>query len=340
VVWTSLEGLIAFTAGLLAAHGWRRLVLVYRPGRLAAHRYQPAHARTPPPAVPPGTARPAAVSATGGAERPRPRTAPLAPELERASQWGDRDFGGGWQEPAAPAPSSATAIWAAAERDAARIQQQASGQAAKIRATAEADAAELQALIKTLTDDLANVTGYLTEAFGIPAQRASTPVHPPVRKPAASPAAAPSASPTERPATSPAAKPATRPATPATRPADTPATQPAKAATRPRQYAAARGIAIIIAALIGLVAVAGSTEIVLHGLGFFVFRSPGTGATRSDGLQEIPGARPAGRAESASPCIPAVLLRAEGTQPMSGRPLSPNKSVPASPPTPTDDCHG
>jgi hypothetical protein len=46
---------------------------------------------------------------------------------------------------------------------------------------------------------------------------------------------------------------------------------------------------VAAAALVVCAAVAGSTEIGLHGFKFFVFRSAGTGATNGDGLQEDQG---------------------------------------------------
>jgi hypothetical protein len=359
VVWTSLEGLFAFTAGLLAAFGWRRFVLVYRPGRTAAYRYQPAHAKTPQPAAPPGTARPAAampaaVWAAGGAEGTRPWTAPLAAEAEWASQWGDRDFGSGLQraatlahavpthrpEPPDLAGSSdrmlrpatdqvsfgAAAILAAAERDAARIRQQASDQAAKIRATAEADAGELRAVIEALTDELAHMTSYLTGAFGISAHPAGAPVFPPPSKPAAPPA-----SPTARPTTSPAAEPASRPTKPAAQTAK-PATRPAKRAARPRQYAAARGTTIVTVALVLLTAAAGTTETALHGFAFFVFRSAGTGATNDNGLQEDQG--------PGQPNARGIHHHVPGPHHCRRRATSPATPAPAPSSASAGSCHG
>jgi hypothetical protein len=50
-----------------------------------------------------------------------------------------------------------------------------------------------------------------------------------------------------------------------------------------------RRISVAAAALVLFVAVSGATEIGLHGLRFFVFRSAGTGATNGNGLQENQG---------------------------------------------------
>jgi hypothetical protein len=50
-----------------------------------------------------------------------------------------------------------------------------------------------------------------------------------------------------------------------------------------------RGMAILTAALVLFALTAGTTEVALHGLKFFVFRSAGTGETSGSGLQENQG---------------------------------------------------
>jgi uncharacterized iron-regulated membrane protein len=67
-----------------------------------------------------------------------------------------------------------------------------------------------------------------------------------------------------------------------------PAARPG-AKPKTRQYKAIRVTSVATAALVVFAAVAGSTEIGLHGFKFFVFRSAGTGATNGDGLQENQG---------------------------------------------------
>jgi len=66
--------------------------------------------------------------------------------------------------------------------------------------------------------------------------------------------------------------------------------QPAtKVAARPRQYSAMRFLVAVVAALMLFAVAAGATEVGLHGFRFFVFRSAGTGATPSSGLNEDQG---------------------------------------------------
>jgi hypothetical protein len=88
------------------------------------------------------------------------------------------------------------------------------------------------------------------------------------------------------------------------RPAAKPEAQPAQTPTaRPRQYAAMRIVVAAVAALVLFAVMAGATELGLHGYPFFVFRSAGTGATPSGGLNEDqgPGQPHAPRAHIHSP---------------------------------------
>jgi hypothetical protein len=93
----------------------------------------------------------------------------------------------------------------------------------------------------------------------------------------------------------PTTKSATRPAQPTTMPGEPP-TRPAKPAARPatrsRQFRAARlpVLAMGIAILFGLIAA--TTEVALRGYDFFVFRSPGTGATQEGPLGPAPSRPP------------------------------------------------
>jgi hypothetical protein len=74
------------------------------------------------------------------------------------------------------------------------------------------------------------------------------------------------------------------------KPTATPEAQPAQPATaRPRQYAAMRAVLAVVAALVLFAVTAAATELGLHGYPFFVFRSAGTGATPSGGLNEDQG---------------------------------------------------
>jgi hypothetical protein len=175
------------------------------------------------------------------------------------------------------ADAQATAISAAAQREAAEIKQQAAAiraaaelvaaeikqQAAAIRATAELEAAQLRATVMMMATDLGRVAGYVTDNLTIPAMPATKPAGRPATKPAA------------RPAGEPAARPATRTA--------------AKPGGPPRQYAAMRLTRVVTAALLLFAVITGTTEIGLHGYSFFVFRSAGTGSTPNSGLNENQG---------------------------------------------------
>ena len=181
----------------------------------------------------------------------------------------------------------AAALREAAEMEAAEIKQQAAAQATTLREAAEREAAELRAAVTSMSAELGQVAAYVTENLTLPAEPATTPLARSAARtaawPATEPAARPPTKPTARPATKPAAKPATRPATkPGTRPATAP---PA----RTRQFKAMRLTSVAVAALFLFSVVAGTTEIALHGFSFFVFRSAGTGATASNGLQEDQG---------------------------------------------------
>jgi hypothetical protein len=174
--------------------------------------------------------------------------------------------------PAGPCPAEesvrlANRILADADHQAAEITQQAAYQAAAVREAAERDAAELQATLMEMSVELGRVAAYVTGILQSTAM------------PATAPAAWPGTSPAPRPATKPAtrpAKPTTLPGEPPTRPAE----PPAKPAARSRQFRAARlpVLAMAVAIVFGLLAA--TTELAVRGYGFFVFRSPGTGATQ------------------------------------------------------------
>jgi len=91
-------------------------------------------------------------------------------------------------------------------------------------------------------------------------------------------------------ATVPAARLEMRPAEPVSQPAE-PATPAEKPPGRPRQFRAMRlaVLAMAIPILFGLIAA--TTELALHGYGYFVFRSAGTGATQQ-GPSEPPPSQP------------------------------------------------
>ena len=160
-----------------------------------------------------------------------------------------------------------------ADHQAAEMRHQASAEAAAAR-----KAAELGATLTEIRAELGRVAAYIAEK---PQSRAIT-------------ATVPAARPKIRPAAQRTTKPAVRPAEPVSQPAE-PATQSAtpaaKPSGRPRQFRAMRlaVLAMTIPILFGLIAA--TTELALHGYGYFVFRSAGTGATQQ-GPSEPPPPQP------------------------------------------------
>jgi Family of unknown function (DUF6338) len=210
-----------------------------------------------------------------------------------------------------------------ARQEADKLVRRASEQATATLASAELQAAEMRATVTRLSADLGvvatqvtqNLAGFappatkpLTRPAGPPLTRpteqpVATPTAEPVTRPQASPAARPAARPGARPKSGPAAEPGTGPAAepgtkraarPGTGPAARPETKPkgrpeTKPKGTPRQLVAARVAAVATAALVLFAVAAGTTEVALHGLPFFVFRSIGTGETGPNGLQEDQG---------------------------------------------------
>ena len=199
----------------------------------------------------------------------------------------DADYRAGERQREASA--QATAIREAAEAEATEIrqqastlQQQATDQAAAIRQAAEAEATEMRAATQSMSGELHRVAAYVT-------QNLATPGAPPAALQAAAPAALTAAAPaalTTEPATRPA-RPVAKPARPDTKPAARPArptTKPAKPAAKPatkpagRQSKVMRKMVFAIAAVSAIGAVAGTTELALHGGPFFALRANGAGA--------------------------------------------------------------
>jgi hypothetical protein len=151
------------------------------------------------------------------------------------------------------------------DHQAAETRQQGSAEAAALRQASEWDAADLRSALRDMRAELDRVAAHVAGSLQSPAM--------PVTAPAARPETQPAARRTTKPATWPAKPP---PAEPAARPAK-PAAKPAG---RPRQFRAMRlmVLAMTIPILFGLMAATG--ELALHGYGFFVFRSAGTGATQ------------------------------------------------------------
>jgi hypothetical protein len=204
------------------------------------------------------------------------------------------------------AAAEAAPIREAAEQEATEIKQQAACQVTAIREAAEREIAELRATVLAMSDELSRVATYVTESLTSPGQPATsppqqagpqtlTPLAQPSAKPAARPSAEPAAEPPAEPDAKPPAKPAARPAGkpgakrgagPATKPAGKPGT-PGKSA-KGRQISAMHKMMAAFAALIVIGVAAGSTQIALHGVPFFVFRANGAGASLT-GLKEDQG---------------------------------------------------
>jgi hypothetical protein len=193
--------------------------------------------------------------------------------------------------------NEAAAIRQAAEQDAAAIRQAAQQDAAAlwqestaVREAAERDAANMRAVILSISQQLSEMSAYVTENLGSPggaptalagAATAALVAAPPVPMPQA-PAARP-------------ARPATRPARPATRPG-TSTTRPATG-TQGRQARAARKMVALLAAMVTVGVVSGAAELALHGGPFFIFRANGAGASETGpvenqgpGQPDAPGA--------------------------------------------------
>jgi hypothetical protein len=208
----------------------------------------------------------------------------------------------------------------AAEQEAAQIKQQAAAQVAAIREAAEREIAELRATVLAMSDELTRVATYITESLTNPGQPASspprqagpqtltTPAEPPAEtdaKPPAKPDAKPPAKPQARPAGKPGAK---RGARPATKPAGKPATS-----AKGRQISAMHKMVAAFVAVSVLGVVAGSTEIALHGLPFFVFRANGAGASLTGPKEDQgPGQPDAPSAHKTPAATPSATAKAHG----------------------------
>lgn len=129
---------------------------------------------------------------------------------------------------------------------------------------AQNEAAHLRAVILSLSEQLGQMSAYVTQNLETPGGLATTPA--PAVTPVQTPAIAP-ATPRTRPDARPAASPWPR---------TTPAKKPQK---RPRQHHAMRVTTCATAALFLFAAATGATEIGLHGFRFFVFRGGGVGET-------------------------------------------------------------
>jgi hypothetical protein len=193
------------------------------------------------------------------------------------------------------AAAEAAPIREAAEQEAVEIKQQAAAQVAAIREAAEREIAELRANVLAMSDELSRVATYVTESLTSPGQPAASPPRqagPQTHTAPAQPPSAPDAKPSA--GTGPPAKPAGKPsgkrgARPASKPAGKPGTtgKPGTSA-KGRQISAMHKMVAAFAAVFVVGVVAGSTEVALHGMPFFVFRANGAGASLT-GLKENQG---------------------------------------------------
>jgi hypothetical protein len=217
------------------------------------------------------------------------------------------------------AAAQATPIREAAEREAAEIKHQAAAQVAAIREAAEREIAELRATVLAMSDELSRVATYVTENLTNPGQ----PVASPPRqagpqtlttpaKPPAEPAAEPSAKPPAKPAGKPGAK---RGARPAAKPAGKPgATGKPGTSAKGRQISAMHKMVAVFVAVFVVGVVAGSMEIAMQGLPFFVFRANGAGASLTGPKEDQgPGQPDAPGAHHKSPAAtPSASAKAHG----------------------------
>jgi hypothetical protein len=173
-------------------------------------------------------------------------------------------------------------ILAAAEREAAAITERATAEASAIREAAEREAAELRARLDSMFGELGKVvTDYLSEMLAAPGTRAPDTAMPPATAEMPTIAAEMPTIAAEMPTTvaeaaaaapvHPGAKPAVR-GTSSARPASKRVGRQAKAMKK-------MTAAFVVASMIG--AVAGTSELMLHGYPFFIFRANGAGATET-----------------------------------------------------------
>jgi len=176
----------------------------------------------------------------------------------------------------------------AARREADQLMRRTVAQASAVREAAEMEAAEVRQAVLLMQTELTDLATRITTTLPNPVLPRTSPAdRPPTERPPASPSGQPKA----RPRTVPAAKPASRHAA-------RPAGKPAQAAPgQGRQAGSMRFAVAASSALLLVAAVAGATEIYLHGFAFFVFRSVGTGET---------GRGPGGLTEDQGPGLPGA----------------------------------
>jgi hypothetical protein len=199
-----------------------------------------------------------------------------------------------------------------ADHQTAEIRQRVAYQAGHIREAAEQDAAEREAAEREAAELRATLMEMSAELGRVAAQ--VTGILQSTAMPATAPAAGPGNPSASRPTTRSATRPAKRATMPDGRPAR-PARPAAKPAARSRQFRAARlpVLAMGVAILFGLIAA--TTQMALHGYDFFVFRSPGTGATQEGPSGPAPSQPPAAqRHDQAKRCAQAGTQGARDDQ--------------------------
>ncbi|MBO0836284.1 MAG: hypothetical protein J2P28_12380 [Actinobacteria bacterium] len=159
------------------------------------------------------------------------------------------------------ADSQAARIAVDAHDEAAAIREAAERDAAAVREAAEREAAELRAQLDSMYAELSRLTEFLAENLATAPATVTAP-------------ALPSVSP-GRPGT----RPVTRPAKPGTKPVPSPSGPAPKTVGRQAKVMRKFVAAFALVAVIG--AVAGVSELALHGLPFFIFRANGAGGTET-----------------------------------------------------------
>jgi hypothetical protein len=219
-----------------------------------------------------------------GSQEPGP--GPATRRLPNGRFPGRNSVGAPWQVPtpadgygppnAQEAQDYAAAIREAAEREAAAITrdatnradaitQRATDQATAIREAAERDAAELRARLASMSGELGRVAAYVTQNLSTPPRSVPSPAEVTAAPAAKAAATTPRPAPTRKPPTSATT---TRPG-----PARQTGAKPAG-----RQAKVMRRMVVAIAAVSAIGAIAGTSELALHGVPFFILRANGAGA--------------------------------------------------------------
>jgi hypothetical protein len=184
----------------------------------------------------------------------------------------------------------ATGIREAARQEADQIRQQAVAQAAAVRQAAEREAAQVRTAVMSMQTELSDFAARIEDTFPNLAVARLPPAQRLAVSPAASPPARPAAKPHAVSDVRPAGKPTRQPGGRSAGPSGSGRPGSGRPGSGRRRQAAAMTFAVIATSALFLVTVAlGVMEIHLHGFGFFIFRSTGTGETGPHGLPENQG---------------------------------------------------